>query len=117
MTDRTEQNAIVKISEDGITIIGTVPVVMATDLEVAKTHQLTTITAEVLETPGTTLKAGITVKTDDDNAGDIWVGRSDVAVNNGMRLGPGESIPIMVDSTSKVYVIGAIGDRVHYIGG
>jgi len=63
------------------------------------------------------LDAGVTVKADSDNTDDVWVGDSTVAIDDGMRLEPGESLFIPIDALGKVHAIGSSGDTVHYIGG
>ena len=63
------------------------------------------------------LTVGIVIKADEDNSADVYVGKSGVTIGDGMRLAPGESLPISVSSLAGLYVIGSTADKVHYIGG
>ena len=76
-----------------------------------------TLTGSADQLPALATKAGLTIEADEDNVDDVWVGGSDVAVNNGFRLSPGESVPVVSDNQDTVYVIGTATEKVHYLSG
>jgi len=60
---------------------------------------------------------GITIKADDDNAGDVYIGDGDVTVNNGFRLAAAAAVTLEVNDTNIVYAIGsAAGQEIQYVG-
>ena len=65
------------------------------------------------------LKNGLTIKADEDNVGEVWIGKSSVAVgSDGIPLGAGESMPVFVDNADAVYYIGgSTGDTFYVVGG
>lgn len=93
-------------------------VVVDLDLPDAITGKTVSLTGGVADQlPNVALKAGLSVQADDGNTADVWVGGSDVAVNNGYKLSPGESVPMAAQNANLVYVIGTTADKVHYIAG
>lgn len=113
--DLTEQQAIVKIATEGLSISGNGISVARPGNTVAGTFELPDTSANAIGSGA--LVDGITVKADEDNAGDVYLGGSGVTVGDGMRLSPGESVPLATDDIGNVFVIGATNDKVHYIGG
>ena len=64
-----------------------------------------------------TLKFGLTIKADNDNAGDIYIGNGDVTAANGVRLIAGESVTLEVDSPHRVYAIASVAaQQIQYLG-
>lgn len=60
---------------------------------------------------------GVTVKADDDNAGDVYIGDSGVTVLNGFRLAAAAAVTLEVNNVDIVYAIGsAAGQEVQYVG-
>jgi len=58
----------------------------------------------------------ITIKANNGNANNIYVGDINVAAANGFELGPGESISMNIDNVNKVWIDAAAnGDGVTYI--
>ena len=45
------------------------------------------------------------------NTGDIWVGGSNVAVNQGIKLAPGDFYSIDIDNTDDVYVLATVDEE------
>lgn len=73
-------------------------------------------TAEQLTTVSIPCKIGITIKADDDNTGDIYVGNSDVTAGtdpatDGYRLKPGDAIFLEVKNANQIYVIGSAANQ------
>ena len=59
----------------------------------------------------------ITIKADDDNTDDIYIGKSGVTTSNGFRLRPGQAITIFISNPSVLYAIsGTAGQKVHILG-
>jgi len=59
----------------------------------------------------------ITIKADDDNTDDVYIGKSGVTTSNGFRLRPGQAITIFISNPSVLYAIsGSTGQKVHIIG-
>lgn len=48
---------------------------------------------------------GVTIKADDDNTGDIFVGDSSVTINTGFRLRPGQAVTVEIDQPRKIWLI------------
>ena len=93
---------------------GTLPTVPGTtihggyQLPDALIHQLPTVT----------LVNSISLVASQGNAGTIWVGGNNTtALNNGVPLEPGESIPIDALNLDQLWVIGTLNDRIFWIGG
>ena len=76
-----------------------------------------TLTGGIDQLPALALKSGLVIEADEDNANDVWVGGSAVAVNDGFRLSPGESVPVATENQNTVYVIGTVTQKVHYLSG
>lgn len=77
-----------------------------------------TLSGSAQQLPSQALVDGITLRNDDDNGNDIWVGHdATVAIDNGMRLPVGESLPITIDDLDKIWVIGTSTQLLHFIGG
>lgn len=59
----------------------------------------------------------ITIKADDDNTDDVYIGKSGVTTSNGFRLRPGQAITIYISNPSILYAIsGSTGQKVHILG-
>jgi len=59
----------------------------------------------------------ITIKADDDNTDDIYIGKTGVTTTNGFRLRPGQAITIFISNPSVLYAIsGSTGQKVHILG-
>jgi len=59
----------------------------------------------------------ITIKADDDNTDDIYIGKTGVTTTNGFRLRPGQAITIYISNPSILYAIsGTAGQKVHILG-
>jgi len=59
----------------------------------------------------------ITIKADDDNTDDVYIGKSGVTTSNGFRLRPGQAITIYISNPSILYAIsGTAGQKVHILG-
>jgi len=81
------------------------------------TNQVTVGTSAVQITATSTPIKTVTVKADNDNAGNVYVGfSSGVTTGNGFRLAAGEAITIPIDDLSKIWLIADAADQlVHYI--
>jgi len=59
----------------------------------------------------------ITIKADDDNTDDVYIGKTGVTTSNGFRLRPGQAITIYISDPSILYAIsGTAGQKVHILG-
>jgi len=59
----------------------------------------------------------ITIKADDDNTDDVYIGKSGVTTSNGLRLRPGQAITIYISNPSVLYAIsGTAGQKVYILG-
>ena len=59
----------------------------------------------------------ITIKADDDNTDDVYIGKTGVTTSNGFRLRPGQAITIYISNPSILYAIsGSTGQKVHILG-
>lgn len=93
-------------------------VVVDLDLPDVLSGKTFTLTGGVDQLPDVACKAGANVQADDGNTGtEVWVGGSDVAVNNGYKLPTGEDIPISTQNLKHIYVKGTLGDKIHYLVG
>lgn len=92
-------------------------VIVDIDLPESTNGKTLTLTGGADRLPDVALKAGLVIENDEDNANDVRVGGSDVAIAFGFRLSPGESVPIVTENQNTVYVFGIIGDKVHYLSG
>jgi len=60
----------------------------------------------------------VTIKANEDNVGNIFVGNSNVDSSNGIVISAGESVDIMIDNLNKVYIDSETdGDGISYVGG
>jgi len=58
----------------------------------------------------------VLVKADSNNSQDAYIGKEDKATSEkGFPLLPGEAVTLKTDNLNKIYVSGAIGDKVRYI--
>jgi len=58
----------------------------------------------------------VLVKADSNNSQDAYIGKQDKATSEkGFPLLPGESVMLKTDNLNKIYVSGAIGDKIRYI--
>ena len=77
-----------------------------------------TLSGGIDQLPAVVCKAGANIQADGANvASEVWLGGNDVAINNGYPLPSGEDIPIATQNLSHVYVIGTLGDKIHYMVG
>jgi len=59
---------------------------------------------------------GITVKADDDNTGNIFIGDSGVSTTTGFRLKAGQGITVELNNPSALYAIADAADqKIHYM--
>ena len=59
----------------------------------------------------------ITIKADDDNTDDVYIGKTGVTTTNGFRLRPGQAITLYISDPSILYAIsGSTGQKVHILG-
>ena len=59
----------------------------------------------------------ITIKADDDNTDDVYIGKTGVTTTNGFRLRPGQAITLYISNPSILYAIsGSTGQKVHILG-
>jgi len=58
----------------------------------------------------------VLIKADSNNSQDAYIGKQDKATSEkGYPLLPGESVMLKTDNLNKIYVSGAIGDKIRYI--
>lgn len=72
--------------------------------------------AEQLTTTSIPCKVGILIKADDDNAGSIYIGNSDVTAGtdpdtDGMRLKAGDTLFFPVKNANQVYAIASVANQ------
>ena len=74
-------------------------------------------TAVQLTSTSTPLNAGIVVKADSNNSGNVYVGDSSVSTSNGFALAAGEGIAFEIDDASKVWVVAdSSGQKIYWLG-
>lgn len=100
----------------GVNTAGALPSPSLPSIAIHGSYQLPGIVAYQLAAQA--LVNGIVLKADSNNSGTIWVGgTAGVAVNSGFPLEAGESLPITINNVNKLFVIGTLNDRIHWIGG
>jgi len=74
-------------------------------------------TAVRLTSESTPAKKGVVIKADDDNTGNVYIGKDNtVSTTKGFRLGAGQGITIEVDDASKIWLVAdADSQKVHWI--
>jgi len=74
-------------------------------------------TAVRLTSESTPTKRGVVIKADDDNTGNVYIGKDNtVSTTTGFRLGAGQGITIEVDDASKIWLVAdADSQKVHWI--
>jgi len=93
-------------------------VVVDIDLPDVLSGKTLTLTGGIDQLPAVACKAGANIQADGGNvASEVWLGGNDVAINNGYPLPSGEDIPISTQNLNLVYVIGTLGDKIHYFVG
>lgn len=81
------------------------------------TYQLTVDTTPVQLSSQSFKVKTITIKADDDNTGNVFVGFDDtVSPTNGFRLAAGQGLELLIDDVSKVWVVAdTAGQKVHVL--
>ena len=92
-------------------------VVVDIDLPDSISGKTITLTGGLDQLPDVACKAGANLSSDDGNAGVMWIGGNDVAVNNGFKLPIGEDVPVACQNLNLLYVRGTLGDKLHYLVG
>ena len=92
-------------------------VVVDIDLPDVLSGKTFTLTGGLDQLPSVACKAGANLASDDTNAGVMWIGGNDVAVNNGFKLPIGEDVPVACQNLNLLYVRGTLGDKLHYLVG
>lgn len=85
-----------------------IPVVMAADQSIGRANVVVfqqTIGTSQAQLSGNAISLSVTVKSLNTNTGVVYVGVNGVTASNGFELGPGESISLAVDDTSRLYAI------------
>lgn len=92
-------------------------VVVDIDLPDVVSGKTFVLTGGIDQLPAFPCKSGSNIFADDGNVADVWLGGNDVAVNNGFKLPAGEDVPVVSQNLNLIYVIGTLGDKIHYLVG
>lgn len=85
-----------------------IPVVMASDQSIGRSGVVVfqhAVGASQSQLPSNAISLSVTIKAMNNNTGVVYVGINGVTTSSGFELGPGESISLSVDNTSRLYAI------------
>jgi len=95
---------------------GNIDIAQPTDVRNGRRDVTTAGTAEPIILDSILIEDKVTIKANEGNTGNIYVGNNSVTNANGLILSAGESVDLKIDDLSKVYVDADVaGDGISYI--